>query len=109
VQIGNPNNLKREEGTRVLLPLTPPNHNATELLIAGGTQPGNDAINNVEMIDFSDKPPRYKSTQCLKHPRYYCYAVLLPDKNVLVLGGKIGTKGMGKMNSNMILKVEKKT
>jgi hypothetical protein len=107
--IGNPKNLKREEGTTVLLPLTPPDYTARVLLIAGGTQPGNDAINNVEMIDFSDKPPRYKSIQPLKHPRYYCYAVLLPDKNVLVLGGKIGTKGMGNMNPKMILKDEKKS
>jgi hypothetical protein len=104
-EIGNPNNLKREEGSTVLLPLTLPDYTARVLLIAGGTQPGNDAINNVEMIDFSDKSPRYKSIQPLKHPRYYCYAVILPDKNILVLGGKIGTKGMDSMKT---LRNEKK-
>ena len=46
-----------------------------------------------EMIDFSDKHPKYKSIRPLRHPRYYAYAVLLPDQSVLVLGGKTGTKG----------------
>ena len=61
------------------------------------------------MIDFSDKSPRYKSIEPLKHPRYYCYAVVLPDKNILVLGGKIGTKGMDSMNSEKIMNDEKKS
>jgi len=90
--IGLPLNIKREEGTSVLLPLLPPDYNARVLLIAGGLQPGTEAINHVEMIDFSDKPPRYKSKEPLAHARYYCYAVLLPDQQVLVLGGKKGTK-----------------
>jgi hypothetical protein len=90
--IGLPLNIKREEGTSVLLPLLPPDYPARVLLIAGGLQPGNVAINNVEMIDFSDVPPKYKSKRQLTHPRYYCYAVLLPDKQVLVLGGKRGKK-----------------
>jgi galactose oxidase-like protein len=100
-EIGLPNNIKREEGTTVLLPLVPPDYAARVLLIAGGTQPGTDAINNVEMINFSDKHPRYKSIKPLKHPRYYAYAVLLPDQSVLVLGGKIGTKGHMMMKPEM--------
>lgn len=91
--IGNPNNIEREEGTSVLLPLLPPDYIARVLLIAGGTQAGTDAINDVEMIDFSDRHPRYKSVKPLKYPRYYAYAVLLPDQKVLVLGGKTGIKG----------------
>ena len=91
--IGNPNNIKREEGTSVLLPLVPPDYVARVILIGGGTQPGTDAINDVEMIDFSARHPRYKSIKPLKHARYYVYAVLLPDQTVLVLGGKTGTKG----------------
>lgn len=90
--IGLPLNIKREEGTSVLLPLLPPNYTARVLLIAGGLQPGNVAINHVEMIDFSDKAPKYKSKAPLTHERYYCYAVLLPDQNVMVLGGKKGVK-----------------
>ena len=91
--IGNPNNIKREEGTSVLLPLLPPDYVARVLLIGGGTQPGTDAINDVEIIDFSERHPRYKSIKPLKHPRYYVYPVLLPDQTVLVLGGKTGIKG----------------
>ena len=52
--IGNPHNLKREEGTTVILPLTPPKYTVQVLLIAGGTQQGKDAISNVEKIDFSE-------------------------------------------------------
>jgi hypothetical protein len=92
-KIGNPNNINREEGTTVLLPLTPPDYSARVLLIAGGLQPGTEAINDVEKIDFSENNPQYKSIKPLKHPRYYAYAVLLPDQSVLVLGGKTGTKG----------------
>ena len=33
-EIGNPNNLKREEGSTVLLPLTPPDYTARVILIA---------------------------------------------------------------------------
>jgi hypothetical protein len=99
--IGNPNNIKREEGTTVLLPLLPPDYTARVLLIAGGTQPGTDAINDVEMINFSDTHPKYKSIKPLKHPRYYAYAVLLPDQSVLVLGGKDGTKGHMMMKDKM--------
>jgi galactose oxidase-like protein len=99
-KIGNPNNLNREEGTTVLLPLIPPKYTARVLLIAGGLQPGTEAIRDVEKIDFSDEHPRYRSIEPLKHPRYYAYAVLLPDQSVLVLGGKTGTKGHMSMNND---------
>jgi hypothetical protein len=91
--IGNPKNVNREEGTTVLLPLEHPNYEARLLLIAGGTPAGNDAIPDVEMIDFSVPQPAYKSIQKLKHARYYVYPVLLPNKTVLVIGGKTGKKG----------------
>ena len=91
--IGNPHNLKREEGTTVILPLTPPGYTAQVLLIAGGTLQGKDAISNVEKIDFSENDPKYQDFEPLKHPRYYAYPVILPDKSILVLGGKSGQKG----------------
>jgi len=91
--VGNPKNVNREEGTTVLLPLEPPNYEARLLLIAGGTPTGNDAISDVEMIDFSELQPAYRPIQNLKHTRYYVYPVLLPDKTVLVIGGKTGKKG----------------
>jgi Domain of unknown function (DUF1929) len=106
-KIGNPNNVNREEGTTVLLPLNPPDYTARVLLIAGGLQPGTEAINDVEKIDFSEKLPRYKTIKPLKHARYYAYSVLLPDQSVLVLGGKTGTKGHMPMNSNHMRKKKK--
>ena len=45
------------------------------------------------MVDFSELHPEYRPIQALKHPRYYVYPVLLPDKTVLVIGGKKGKKG----------------
>lgn len=90
---GNPNNVNREEGTTVILPLSPPNYSARVMLIGGGTPGGRDAIADVEMIDFSDTNPQYKRMSSMKHPRYYAYAVLLPDQTILVLGGKSGKKG----------------
>jgi hypothetical protein len=91
--IGNPNNVKREEGTTVLLPLLPPDYPAKILLIGGGTPQGEDAISDVELIDFSRSNPKYQRKGNMKNPRYYNYAVILPDQNILVLGGKIGKKG----------------
>jgi hypothetical protein len=91
--IGNPNNVKREEGTTVLLPLLPPDYPARILLIGGGTPQGEDAISDVELIDFSRSNPKYQRKGNMKNPRYYNYAVILPDQNILVLGGKIGKKG----------------
>ena len=29
----------------------------------------------------------------MRHPRYYNYAVILPDQSILILGGKMGKKG----------------
>jgi hypothetical protein len=91
--IGNPNNVNREEGTTVLLPLTPPEYAAKVLLIAGGTPQGKNAINDVEIIDFSTDNPKYGPFTPLKNSRYYAYPVILPDKGILVLGGKVGPKG----------------
>jgi hypothetical protein len=86
---GNP---KREEGTSVLLPLLPPDYTARVLLIGGGNPYGVNTVNDVELVDFSDKPPRYKHLAPMSHARYSCYAVLLPDQNILVLGGRKGNK-----------------
>lgn len=92
--IGNPHNVRREEGTTVLLPMTPiDDYAARVLLIAGGTPRGNNAINEVEIIDFSKANPKYIEFAHLHHPRYYVYPVILPDRSIFVLGGKSGRKG----------------
>ena len=102
-KIGNPHNKKREEGTTVLLPLLPPHYYARILLIGGGTFQGDNAISDIEIIDFSLPEPKYRHIGNMKHPRYYNYAVILPDQNILVLGGKIGKKGhIADHNKNLL-------
>jgi Galactose oxidase-like, Early set domain len=99
--IGNPKNVRREEGTTVLLPMIPSEEYAARvLLIAGGTPQGKDAINDVEIIDFSKDNPKYVEFASLRHARYYVYPVILPDRSILVLGGKSGPKGHLHEDSN---------
>lgn len=90
--LGLPNTSQREEGTTALLPLTPPDYQARVLLAGGGTTTGEFAVPDVELIDLSTSEPRWKQIQPMKHARYYAYPVLLPDGNLLVLGGRGGRK-----------------
>lgn len=62
-------------------------------LKAGGTPQGKGAIHDVEIIDFSDHNPKYHKFRHLTHARYYVYPVILPDRSILILGGKSGKKG----------------
>ncbi len=95
--IGPPNKSEREEGASILLPLTPPDYKPKVLLVGGGTTQGADAIPDAEIIDLSQPNPVWRQIQPMKFPRYYVYAVILPDRKVLVLGGRRGEKGMGHM------------
>jgi len=96
--LSSPKDLHRQEGTTVLLPLLPPNYAAKIILIGGGDTLGHNATETVEMIDFSDENPRYQSVASMKNKRYYVYPVILPDGNVLVVGG---TNGFGHSHSGM--------
>lgn len=93
IDMSLPKELDRQEGTTVLLPLNPPSYTAKVVLIGGGNTLGEHPINKVEMIDFSEEKPRYKEISPMKHPRYFVYAVILPDQSILVVGGKKGHKG----------------
>jgi hypothetical protein len=88
--VGNPQNQNREEGTTVLLPFTPGDERAKVILIGGGTPTGIDATNSVELIDLSDDNAKWESISPMAHKRYYSYAVILPDQQILVLGGRKG-------------------
>jgi len=88
--IGNPRNQNREEGTTVLLPFAPGDQKAKVILIGGGTPTGTDATNSVEMIDLSEENPKWESISPMSHKRYYSYAVILPDQQILVIGGRKG-------------------
>ena len=85
---GLPNVDKREEGSTVLMALTPPDYRARVLLVGGGDPGGKDPTASAEIIDLSTGSPRWREVQSMANARYYCYAVLLPNQHVLVLGGK---------------------
>ena len=93
IDMSLPEDLDRQEGSTVLLPLNPPNYKTKVMLMGGGNTVAEDIINKVEMIDLSEDKPRYKTIASMKHPRYYVYPVILPDQNILVVGGKKGHKG----------------
>jgi hypothetical protein len=86
--IGPPRRYEREEGASVLLPLVPPEYRARVLLAGGGTPFGREVTADVEIIDLSEPEPRWRGVQPMGHPRYYVYPVLLPDRRVLMLGGR---------------------
>ena len=88
--IGRPRESEREEGACVVLPLDAPEYRARVLVIGGGTVGGKTATNGVEAIDLAAPDPRWTPVASMEYARYYCYAVLLPDGNVLVLGGRNG-------------------
>lgn len=92
--IGLPKVAEREEGTSILLPLDPPHYAARVLLIGGGKPAGVEATASTEIIDLSLDSPVWQELCTMANKRYYCYGVLLPDRSVIVLGGRHG-KGHG--------------
>lgn len=90
--VGLPKEAEREEGATVLLALTPPDYAPRVLLTGGGKPGGADPTASAEIIDLSVPKPQWRTVQSMKNARYYCYAVLLPNKQVLVLGGKEGER-----------------
>ena len=70
----------RPRGTAVLLP------GARKVLALGGGADGN-PTRTVEILDTSQASPRWRSTSSLTHPRLLANSVVLPDGQVLVVGG----------------------
>lgn len=91
---GLPNKSEREEGSSVLLPLEPPEYKPRVLLAGGGTPQGKQATADAEIMDLSVQSPKWRKIRPMSFERYYSYAVILPDKSVFVLGGRIGTAEM---------------
>jgi hypothetical protein len=103
----------REEGISVLLALRPPEYNPQVLIAGGGTHNlgrilmtllhsiGWESLGSIfriftrvqdsaEKIDLSADTPRWKQAARMHHKRIHANAVLLPDGNVLVVGGMSG-------------------
>jgi len=95
-KIPNPKNMHRQEGSSVLLPINPPYGKWNVMLMGGGDMVGNHITNKTEVIKFdsqSEKTPQFEEYRDMIHNRYYIYAVILPDQNILVVGGKGGHMG----------------
>jgi Domain of unknown function (DUF1929) len=93
--IGLPKQSEHEEGTTTLLTLIPPDYRAKVLLAGGGLPRGTASVADAEILDYSAPNPAWRAVASMANARYHCYSVLLPDRTVLLLGGKSGPhKGM---------------
>lgn len=63
------------------------------LLTGGGTTSGTQATADAELMDLWAAGPAWRPVDAMIHPRYDCYAVLLPDGTVFVCGGREGSTG----------------
>ncbi|MGH8576286.1 MAG: galactose oxidase-like domain-containing protein [Gammaproteobacteria bacterium] len=75
----------RRYGSSLLLGLRPPDYPARILIAGGGT--GSEATNSAEVIDLSESAPQWRQTGFLNHKRVQQNAVLLPNGQVLTVGG----------------------
>ncbi len=76
----------RTYGSSVLLPLTPANNYTPRVLILGG---GNPSTASTEIIDLSVSPLKWISGPPMSQPRIEMDATLLPNGQVLALGGSL--------------------
>ncbi|MGB8522602.1 MAG: malectin domain-containing carbohydrate-binding protein [Candidatus Acidiferrales bacterium] len=76
----------RTYGSSVLLPLTPANGYAPEVMIFGG---GNPATATTEIINLSAATPAWVYGPPMSNPRIEMNATLLPNGNILTLGGSL--------------------
>jgi hypothetical protein len=90
--VGTLRKSEREEGINVLLPLRPPHYDARVLLAGGGDPGGIDAIPDAEVIDPLAAKPQWREIQPMSHARYFAYPVILPNRQVIVIGGRGGEK-----------------
>lgn len=77
----------REEGTSCLLP---PAQDGRILLVGGswtGNRAGLTRAENCEILETQDGPPRWVAAGDMRRRRTNVHTVLLPDGNVLIVGG----------------------
>ena len=78
--------LDREYGSSVLLPLTPANNYDPKVMILGGGNPG---TATTEIIDLGAATPTWQPGPNMSEPRIEMNATLLPNGDVLALGGSL--------------------
>src|SRR6266436_3597194 len=76
----------RTYGTSVLFPLTPANNYTPKVIIMGG---GNPSTNTTEIIDLSAATPKWVFGPNMSQPRIEMDATILPNGQVLALGGSL--------------------
>src|ERR1700692_4470148 len=76
----------RTYGSSVLLPLTPANNYASKVIIFGG---GNPATATTEIIDLSTATPAWTNGPSMSAPRIEMNATILPNGQVLTVGGSL--------------------
>jgi hypothetical protein len=76
----------RTYGTSVLLPLTPANNYTPKVIIMGGGSP---STNTTEIIDLSAATPKWVYGPNMSQPRIEMNATILPNGQVLALGGSL--------------------
>ncbi len=87
----------REYGSSVLLGLTPANNYDPVVLILGGDSP---ATNTTETIDLGAATPKWTYGPNMSQPRIEMNAVLLPNGQVVALGGSVNDEDLSTASLN---------
>jgi hypothetical protein len=87
----------RTYGTSVLLPLTPANNYNPKVMIMGGGSP---ATNTTEIIDMGASSPAWVYGPNMSQARIEMNAVILPNGEILALGGSVNDEDTGSLSLN---------
>jgi Domain of unknown function (DUF1929)/Legume lectin domain/PKD domain/Quinohemoprotein amine dehydrogenase, alpha subunit domain III len=87
----------RTYGSSVLLPLTPANNYAPKVIIFGG---GNPATGTTEIIDLSAATPAWTYGPSMSAPRIEMNATILPNGQVLTVGGSLNDEDVSTASLN---------
>jgi len=87
----------RTYGTSVLLPLTPANNYKPVVMIMGG---GNPSTATTELIDLSAATPKWTNGPPMSEPRIEMNATILPNGNIIALGGSLNDEDTGTASLN---------
>jgi Domain of unknown function (DUF1929)/IPT/TIG domain len=85
----------RKYGTSVLLPLTPANNYDPMITIMGGNNP---ATNSTEIIDMGAATPKWVNGLTMSEPRIEMNAVILPNGEILAVGGSVNDEDTGSLS-----------